>query len=168
VARQPGGLAPLHEGRQVAVVSVRERVLELYDARTLRRIGRVPAGVGPTHVVTDGHGLIYVIDTAGDALLVFHTDPELQLTRRVFLPGAPYGVAYDPARRRLWVTMSRTNELAELRARGRPAVRRRFPAVRQPDTVAVDIVTGRVFVTGRVDGVLQALDPGYGPLPRAR
>lgn len=161
VAAQPGGVAVLREGRQIAVVSVRERVLELYDATTLRRIGRAPAGVGPTHVVTDGHGLVYVIDTAGDALLVFRTHPSLQLTRRVYLPGAPYGVAYDPVRRRLWVTSSRDNVLTELRARGRPAVRRTFPAVRQPDTVAVDPQTGRVFVTGRVDGVLQLLDPGY-------
>jgi DNA-binding beta-propeller fold protein YncE len=161
VAAQPGGVAVAGEGRQIAVVSVRERVLELFDARTLRRIGRAPAGVGPTHVVTDGHGLIYVIDTAGDALLVFRTRPELQLTRRVHLPGAPYGVAYDPVRLRLWVTSSRDNTLFELRARGRPAVRRTFPAVRQPDTVAVDTATGRVFVTGRADGVLQVLDPGY-------
>jgi DNA-binding beta-propeller fold protein YncE len=77
-------------------------------------------------------------------------------------------VAYDPPRQRLWVTSSRDNTLTELRARGRPAVRRTFPAVRQPDTVAVDATTGRVFVTGRVDGVLQVLDPGYGPLPRKR
>jgi DNA-binding beta-propeller fold protein YncE len=168
VAAQPGGVAALREGRQIAVVSVRERVLEVFDARTLARIGRAPAGVGPTHVVTDGHGLIYVIDTAGDALLVFRTSPELQLTRRVYLPGAPYGVAYDPERLRLWVTSSRDNTLTELRARGRPAVRRTFRAVRQPDTVAVDTTTGRVFVTGRVDGVLQVLDPGYAPLPRHR
>lgn len=168
VALQPGGVAVMGEGRQIAVVSVRERVLELYDARTLRRIGRAPAGVGPTHVVTDGHELAYVIDTAGDALLVFRTRPALQLTRRVYLPGAPYGVAYDPARLRLWVTSSRDNTLTELRARGRPAIRRTFAAVRQPDTVAVDPATGRVFVTGRVDGVLQVLDPGYGALPRQR
>jgi DNA-binding beta-propeller fold protein YncE len=161
VAAQPGGVAAAGDGRQIAVVSVRERVLELFDARTLRRLGRAPAGVGPTHVVTDGHGLIYVIDTAGDALLVFRTRPVLQLTRRVYLPGAPYGVAYDPVRLRLWVTSSRDNTLFELRARGRPAVRRTFPAVRQPDSVAVDTATGRVFVTGRVDGVLQVLDPGY-------
>ena len=168
VAAEPRGIAVLREGRQIAVVSGRERVLELFDARTLRRLGRVPAGIGPTHVVTDGHGLIYVIDTTGDALLVFRTSPELQLTRRVFLPGAPYGVAYDPQRQRLWVTSSRDNVLTELRARGRPAIRRTFPAVRQPDTVAVDPATGRVLVTGRVDGVIQRLDPGYGPLPRRR
>jgi DNA-binding beta-propeller fold protein YncE len=168
VAAQPGGLAALRDGREVAVVSVRERVLEVYDARTLERVGRAPAGVGPTHVVTDDHGLIYVIDTAGDALLVFRTRPKLQLTRRVYLPGAPYGVAYDPVRLRLWVTSSRDNVLTELRARGRPGIRRTFPSVRQPDTVAVDQRSGRVFVTGRVDGVLEVLDPGYGPLPRAK
>jgi DNA-binding beta-propeller fold protein YncE len=168
VARQPGGVTVLGGGSLVAVVSVRERVLEVYDARTLERVGRAPAGVGPTHVVSDEHGLLYVVDTAGDALLVFRVKPQLQLTRRVRLPGAPYGVAYDPVRLRLWVTASRDNTLTELRARGRPAVRRTFPSVRQPDTVAVDPVTGRVFVTGRADGVLQVLDPGYGPLRRSR
>lgn len=155
-----GGEGVLREGRWIAVVSARERVLELYDARTLRRIGRAPAGIGPTHVASDAHGLIYVVDTGGDSLLVFRTSPELQLTRRVYLPGAPYGVAYDERRQRLWVTASRTNVLYELRARGRPAVRRTFAAVRQPDAVAVDGATGRVFVTGRLDGVLQLLDPG--------
>ena len=163
-----GQVAILGSGRLRAVLLPRERLLELQDARTRKRLGRAPAGVGPTHVVTDGHGLIYVVDTVGDALLVFHVTPRLELTRRVYLPGAPYGVAYDPVRLRLWVTSTRDNVLRELRARGRPAVRRTFAAVRQPDAVAVDPRTGRVSVIGRADGVVQLLDPGYGPRPRSR
>ena len=160
VATQPGGLAAVADGRQVAVVSVRERLVELYATGTRRRVGRVAAGVGPTHVVSEARfDRLYVTDTDGEALLVFDTRPGLELVRRVHLPGAPYGIAIDQERHRLWVTLTATNEVVELPAHGRPHVLRRFPTARQPDTVAVDETTGRVFVTGRHAGVVQLLDP---------
>jgi DNA-binding beta-propeller fold protein YncE len=159
VATQPGGLAAVDEGRVLAVVSVRERVVELYDTRTLERLARAPAGAGPTHVVPGSGGRIYVVDTTGDGLLLFETRPELRLTRRVALLGAPYGLAVDPERGRLWVTLTATNEVVELAAGSRPHVLRTLPSVRQPNTVAVDPATGRAYVTGRADGVLQLLDP---------
>jgi hypothetical protein len=59
----------------------------------------------------------------------------------------------------MWVTLPALNQLVELPADGRPHVLRRFPTVRQPDTVAVDGRTGRVFVTGRASGELQWIDP---------
>ena len=155
VATAPGGVSAA--GDLVAVVSVRERVLELYDPHTLRRVARAPAGVGPTHVAAAG-SWIYVVDTDGGALLVFRTAPELELVRRYPLPGSPYGIAFDPVRRRLWVTLTAANELVELPAHGRPHAPRRFATVRQPNGVAIDSSTGRVFVTGRAEGVLQAID----------
>jgi DNA-binding beta-propeller fold protein YncE len=158
VALQPGGLAVLDRGRVLAVVSARERVVELFDTRTLARLGRAPAGVGPTHVVSDGRSTLYVVDTAGDGLLVFRLRPKLTLTRRYALLGAPYGVAADRSRNRLWVTLTRRNEVVELAAGARPHELARFAAPRQPDTVAVDERTGRVFVTGTAGGVLQVLD----------
>lgn len=158
-ALQPGGIATVDGGRQVAVVTVRSRTLELYDARTLRRLASVPAGTGPTHVVSDGGHYLYVADTAGGSLLVFRTTPELRLTRRYALPGAPYGIAFDPGRRRLWATLTAKNELVELAAGARPHRLRSYPTVRQPDSVAVESQTGRVFVAGKYDGVLQLLDP---------
>lgn len=160
VATQPGGLAALNEGREVAVVSVRERVIELYDAESRRRLARVPAGVGPTHVVSEPRfDRLYVTDTSAGALLVFDTRPELELVRRVYLPGSPYGIALDEEHHRLWVTLTESNEVVELPAHGRPHVLRRFPTPRQPDTVAVDSATGRVFVTGLDAGVVQMIDP---------
>jgi DNA-binding beta-propeller fold protein YncE len=157
VAAQPGGVVPL--AGHVAVVSVRERELELYDARTLRRIDRAPAGVGPTHGVCLKHGFCLVLDTRGGAVLVFALRPHLELVRRLYLPGGPYGVALDSARRRVWVTLPALNQVVELPAHRRPHVLRRFPTVRQPDTVAVDRRTGRVFVTGRASGELEWIDP---------
>jgi DNA-binding beta-propeller fold protein YncE len=35
----------------------------------------------------------------------------------------------------------------------------RYPTVRQPNSVAVDPASGRVFVTGKADGQLQILEP---------
>jgi predicted small lipoprotein YifL len=159
VAAQPGGVAALDGGRRVAVVSVRERVLELYDARTLRRVGRAPAGVGPTHVACLDRGPCYVADTRGGALLVYAVGAGVEPTRRYALPGGPYGIALDRARRRLFVTLPARNELVELVAHGRPHVVRRWPTVRQPDSVAVDERTGAVFVTGRVAGVVERVTP---------
>jgi DNA-binding beta-propeller fold protein YncE len=158
-ATQPGGVAAVDDGRAIAVVSVRERVLEVYDSDTLERIGRVPAGVGPTHVVGGTEGRMYVVDTEGDGLLVFERRPELRLARRLPLLGEPYGIAVDRVRARLWVTLTATNEVFELSAGARPRFLRRFPAVRQPNTVTIDPESGRVFVTGKADGVLQLLDP---------
>ena len=159
VALQPGGIAPLDGGRQVAVVSVRERVVEVFDARTGARTGRAPAGVGPTHVVSDGGNYLFVTDTDGGALLVYHLRPELALIRRYPLPGSPYGIAVDKPHGRLYVTQTALNRLTALRLGGRPSLLRRYATPQQPNTVAVDTRTGRVFVAGKVDGVLQRLDP---------
>lgn len=158
VAAQPGGVLVTPDGRSLAVVSVRERVLELYDLATLRRTARIAVGVGPTHLAGMGSHL-YVTDTRGGALLVVALGPHPALVRRVFLPGGPYGIAVDAVRKRLWVTLTGRNELVELPAHGRPHVLRTFASVRQPDSVAIVPSTGRVLVTGRVGGVLQLLDP---------
>jgi hypothetical protein len=145
-------------GRAVAVLSPRERMLEVLDATTRRRIDRAPAGVGPTHVVAGPGRLIYVVDTAGEGLLVYELRPHLHLTRRLPVLGSPYGVAADPAAGRLWVTTTRTNRLVELADGARPHRLRGFPAVRQPDSVAIDPTRHRVYVTGRADGVVQIVD----------
>ena len=158
VATQPGGLAAL-AGR-VGVLSVRRRVLELYNARTFARVASANAGVGPTHIACLPAGPCLVADTTGNALLRFVLRPHLELVRSQYLPGGPYGMALDPVRNRLWVTLPGKNELVELPARAHPHVLRRFPTVRQPNSVAVDVRTGRVFVTGRTDGELEWFDPG--------
>jgi hypothetical protein len=158
-ALQPGGVTPLDRGRTVAVVSVRERVVETFDAATGERTGRAPAGVGPTHAVSDGGDYLFVTDTTGGALLVYHLRPRLELIRRYPLPGSPYGIAIDNRRHRMFVTQTARNQLTELIVGGRPSLVRRYATPRQPNSVAVDETTGRVAVTGKVDGVLQLIDP---------
>ena len=155
---QPGGIAAV-DG-VVAVIDVRRNDLTVYDAVTLRQVGRVAAGDGPTHVVASRHGRLIVSDTRGDALLVFEVSPSVMQVNRLELPGSPYGLAYDPQRDRVWVTLTGRNEVVEIDAAASPpTVLNRFPTVRQPNTVAVDAGTGRLFVTGTADGVLQLLDP---------
>lgn len=106
-------------GDHRAVLLGRERVVELVDPRTGRQIARAAAGVGPTHVAAAGDRL-YVTDTRGDALLVFTTRPELELVRRVYLPGGPSAIRLDARRRLLWVALTARDEVVGLPATGRP------------------------------------------------
>ena len=91
VDTQPGGIAAV--GDRVAVVAVQAYTVELYDQRTLQGQGARNAGLGPTHVVADGEGRIYVADTRGGAILVYTTEPRLKVAGRIALPGSPYGLA---------------------------------------------------------------------------
>lgn len=92
-------------------------------------------------------------------LLEVRLDP-LRIDRRTQLSGRPYGIALDASRRRYWVTLTARNEVAELTDH---RLLRRLPTVRQPNSVTVDPRSGRVFVTGRRDGMLQFFNP-----PRCR
>lgn len=155
---QPAGLAAV--GNQVGLVDVRQNSLHVYDAVGLTAIAQVPAGAGPTHVVADRDGQFVVIDTRGNAVLVYQLTPTVRQIARLALPGTPYGVAYDPVRDQLWVTLTARNQLVGISLNtAAPKVFRQFPTVRQPNTVAVDTITGRLFVTGTDDGVLELIDP---------
>jgi DNA-binding beta-propeller fold protein YncE len=168
-ATQPGGLVAADFDRRLAVVAVRERTLSLYDPRTLRRLAQLPAGAGPTNVVAGGDR-VYVADTRGDAILVYATDAGRRpLTRVARLPlprgSSPYGLALDPVRGRLWVTLTALNQVVALPIDGRATPLVVLPTVQQPDAVAVDSALGTVAVTGRAAGLLQLIgrrraDPG--------
>jgi hypothetical protein len=156
---QPGGVAATR--RAVVAVAIRDRTLRAWDARTLRPLGSDPGGVGPTHAVSGPDGRIYVVDTQGDAVLVYGISPRLRFLDRTNLPGVPYGIAVDPRRGRLWVTLTARNELVELALTSRaPRPVRSYPTVRQPNSVAVNAGTGAVVVASRTDGNLQLLDRG--------
>ena len=147
-ALEPIDVAAVDAQRKVAVLAGRARKLELFDARTLRRAGAAPAGTGPAQLASDAGNYLYVTDAKAGAVLVFRIVPELHLLRRYPLPGAPFGLAYDALRNRLWATLSATNELVELSAGARIRELRRFPSVRRPELVEVDPIGGRVTVMG--------------------
>jgi YVTN family beta-propeller protein len=156
---QPGGITAV--GASIAVVDVRRNDVTLIDARTLKRIASLPAGAGPTHAAAGAGSTLYVIDTRGDAVDAFTARPTLKRTGKLRLRGTPYGVAIDAQRHRLWVTMTATNQLAEISIAdsSRPSVIATYPTARQPNTVAIDPTTGRVFVADAGAGVVQIIDP---------
>jgi hypothetical protein len=80
---------------------------------------RIPVGIGPTDVVGDRKNYAYVTDAVGNAVLVVRLRPRLEITRRVHVPGSPYRIELDRARRRLLVT-TRTRGVVELTADARP------------------------------------------------
>lgn len=153
---QPGGVAAV--GDVAAVVDVGAFTLSAYDVVAEHMQGVLPAGEGPTHLIADVRGDVVVADTRGDALLVFDLDPLAQLISYP-LPGTPYGVAYDSAADVLWVTLTARNEVVGVDLSGaQPAEVARFPTVRQPNTVAVDPGSGRLYVASRTTGELQTID----------
>lgn len=156
---QPGGVAS--NGRTVAVVGVRGRQMEVVDAVTLRPVGTIQSGVGPTHVVSGPDGRYYVADTQGDQVIVYTDQPKLAKVGTAAAVGAPYGIAVDGGRRRLWVTLTARNQLVEYDISGRlPKRLATFPTVAQPNSVVVDAPTGLVFVAGATPtGELQILQP---------
>jgi len=155
---QPGGVAAV--GPDVAMIDVRDRTLDLYRTDPPVRLARIPAGAGPSHIVADRRGRLFVVDTRADRLLTYTTSPRLAQQLWTSLPGSPYGIAYDSTRDRLWVTLTGRNQVVEFDVSGSaPREVARFPTVRQPNTVGTDPATGRVFVASRTDGQLQMIDP---------
>jgi DNA-binding beta-propeller fold protein YncE len=155
----PGGVAVTEDGL-VGIVGVRGLALEVFEADTLDSLGIIDAGEGPTHVKAGPDDRFYVADTRGGAVLVYEASPELRQIDRVMLPeSSPYGLAVDPERGHLWVTLTAENRLVQyaLEDAGLREISS-FPTVRQPNSVTVDPASGRVFVAGREEGVLQILE----------
>ncbi len=158
-AFKPGGVTVTDDGL-VGVVGVRGLSLEVFEADTLEALGRVDAGEGPTHVKAGPENRFYVTDTRGDAVLIYSARPDPKQLDRVSLPGSPYGIAIDPRRNQLWVTLTAEQRVVQFALEGSTLSEiDRYPTVRQPNTVAVDPASGRVFVTGKTDGQLQILEP---------
>jgi len=159
---QPGGIAATGDQKYVAVVAVSERVLRAYDARADKPLGEAPAGVGPTHLVTDGDDA-YVADTQGDLVRRFNIDATPTQTGSVPAKGTPYGIDIDRKRSRLWVSLTATNQLAGFSIGG-PKIRRiaTYPTIQQPNSVAVDPDSGDVFVASRITGQLERISPSVG------
>lgn len=153
---QPAGMAPV--GDLMGMLDVRKNDLTVYDADALTIVGSTPAGAGPTHLVADKHGRYIAADTRGDAVRVFSTEPKEVAS--VPQPGAPYGIAYDPTRDRLWVASSATNEVVGYdMAADTPREVARLATIQDPYTLGVDSTTGRLFIAGVSGGLVQIVEP---------
>jgi len=152
--REPVAARMLGRGTRIAVLCGRERVLEIYDATTLKRLASAPAGIGPTGLATDGVDLLWVTDAVGESLLVYHLRP-FELLRRVHLGGGPYAIAFDKERWGLWITLNAANQLVNYAAGNRPVPRRTYPSIR--DARRVLVVNDAVWVMGASDSQLLRL-----------
>ncbi len=115
------------------------------------------AGDGATNVTTDHFGRILVTDTRGGELLVFTADP-LVLRQRFPVPAAPFAIAYDEHAELAWVTLTGSNEVVGFDlSTGIPKEVKRYPTVRQPNSIAVDSATGDVFVGSATGDGLQRI-----------
>lgn len=156
--QQPGGIAASGD-RYVALIAVAERVLQVYDARTLVPLGSTSAGIGPTHIVGSGDDA-YVADTQGGLVREYRIGPQPRQIATAPAPGAPYGLAVDARRGRLWVTLTASNRLAEFDVAGaEPRRVATYATVRQPNSVAVDPRSGDVFVAGNAAGTIERISP---------
>lgn len=156
---QPGSVEEV--GGAIAVVAVAERVLTVYDPAVPEELATVPAGVGPTHAAALGERL-FVADTEGDTVIEFRVSTGEAAPSEVgvlAIGDAPYGLAMDVNRERLWVSATGRNEVVAIElGEGGMELGASFPTVRQPNSVAVDEKTGDLYVASRTDGLLQRID----------
>jgi DNA-binding beta-propeller fold protein YncE len=117
------------------------------------------AGEGATNAAVDGYGRVLVTDTRTGELLAFAPGPVL-MRQRSPVPGVPFGIAVDSRRNLAWVTATGLNQVIGYQlAGGQPVEKYRLPTVRQPNSVAVDPDSGRVFVASADGGGMQVMQP---------
>jgi hypothetical protein len=148
--RDAVGVAELSRGARLAVLCGRSREVELYDATTLRKLGRAPAGIGPTAIASDLVDVFYVVDSLGESLLVYHQQP-LELIRRVHLGGGPYAIAFDRERWGLWISLNGRNQVVNYAAGIRPVIRDTLPSLNNVRSLSV--ADDRLTVTNSADDV---------------
>jgi YD repeat-containing protein len=163
---QPGGVAAV--GDYAAVADVQGNGVWVYDGSTHRQIAQAPVGMKLTHAAAMSGDLVAFADTDGGAVFVERIDPQLTRIAKIDAPGKPYGLTYDAARRRLYVTLTASNliRLIDVSDATKPRILGDVPTVQQPNSVAVNPRSGNVLVTGSdPDGRsgLQILTPALLP-----
>ena len=152
-------LIPAAGGAKVWVLDRGRSAVSVVDLSTGEISPALRAGNGAASAVADRFGRLLVTDTRDGELLAFAGDPPV-LRQRFPLPGAPYALAYDGRRDLVWVTLTGRDEVVGLGvAGGEPVIVHRLPTVHQPDAVAVDPVSGRVYIVSASGAGLQVIDP---------
>ena len=145
---QPGGVATV--GDYAAVADVQGNGVWVYDGSTRQLVAQAPVGTKLTHAISLTGDLAAFADTDGGAVYLERINPQVSQVARIDAPGKPYGLAYDPARHRLYITLTERNALRVVDVTN-PAASRTLTdlsTVRQPNSVAVEPNSGTVLVTG--------------------
>jgi DNA-binding beta-propeller fold protein YncE len=153
--QQPGGV--IGDGSKVVVVDVRAYTVSSFDVASGRRTAITSAGKGPTHGVMLAGQRLAVADTRGNALLIYSLMP-LKMISHLALAGKPYGIAIDNSTGIVWVTLTALNEVVGVQTgAGKPKIIARYATVEQPNTVAVDPGSHRLWITGTRNGQLEVI-----------
>jgi YD repeat-containing protein len=154
---QPGGVAAVHD--YAAVADVQGNGVWVYDGTTRRQLAHSPVGVKLTHGIALSGDLAAFADTDGGAVFVERIDPQVAQVARVDAPGKPYGLAYDAAHRRLYVTLTAANRVrvVDVSDAANPRILGDVPTVQQPNSAAVDPRSGGLLVTGSAPGSRSSL-----------
>ncbi len=119
------------------------------------------AGEGATTMAVDPAGRLLVVDTRGDSLLVFGTDP-LMLRQRFPVRDRPYGLAGSS--NLAWVSQTRTNTVIGYDlSTGIPVEKVRHRTVRQPNSLAFDDSTGTLYVVSGSGAGVQVIPSAAAP-----
>jgi YD repeat-containing protein len=151
---QPGGAAAV--GNYAAIADVQGNGVWVYDGSTHEQVAQAPVGTKLTHAISLSGELAAFADTDGGAVYIERIDPHVSQVARIDAPGKPYGLAYDAARHRLYITLTERNAVRVVDIANPSASRKLadLATVRQPNSVAVEPNSGTVLVTGS--------DPGGG------
>lgn len=163
---QPGGVAAV--GNYAAVADVQGNGVWVYDASTRRQVAQGPVGTKLTHAVALSGNLAAFADTDGGGVFIERIDPQITEVARIDAPGKPYGLAYDSQRRRLYVTLTESNQVRVIDVADPRASRvlGDLPTVQQSNSVAADPRSGAVLVTGSNpdgSGSIQIIPPALLP-----
>jgi hypothetical protein len=145
---QPGGLAAV--GQYAAVADVQGNGVWVYDGVSMQQVAQASVGQKLTHALALNNGLAAFADTDGGAVLIERIGPQITNVSRVDAPGNPYGMAFDPQRNLMYITLTASNILRVVDTTNpeQPRIVGDVPTVQQPNSVAVDPRTGGVVVTG--------------------
>lgn len=154
---QPGGAAAV--GPYAVVADVQGHGIFVYDGAAEKEVATKGIGVRLTHVAATENDQVAVADTDGGEVLIEQIGPDITDVARVPAPGKPYGLAYDAARHRLYVTLTASNLLrvVDLTDVANPRILADLPTARQPNSVAVDPKSGSVLVTAGGQGAESGL-----------
>lgn len=149
---QPGGIAAV--GDYAAVADVQGNGVWVYSGPDEELVTQAPVGTKLTHALTVGDDLVAFADTDGGSVFIERIGPQITEIARIDAPGNPYGLAYDRQRSLLFVTLTQTNTVRvfDMTDPAAPQQVADVPTVRQPNSIAVEPVSGSVLITGSNDG----------------
>jgi DNA-binding beta-propeller fold protein YncE len=132
------------QGDTVIVLDRSQTSVTSVDASGTKAAHALRAGDGATTIAADSAGRVLVVDTRGEQLLVFGSDP-LMLRQRYPVRGAPYGLAGSPGL--AWVSETATNSVVGYDlATGIPVEKVRHRTVQQPNSLAYDAESDTLYV----------------------